>query len=44
MQYLEMINNISAHVPLFRKQLDAPIKLKRKLGNGIFSVLKKKSK
>lgn len=41
-QYLEVIYIISAHILLSRKQLDAPTKLKRQLGNGIFTVLKKK--
>ena len=42
MQYLKVIDIISDHILLFRKPLDAPTKQRRKLGNGIFSVLKKK--
>lgn len=42
MQYLKVIDIISAdHILLFRKPLDAPTKRRRKLGNGIFFVLKK---
>lgn len=42
MQYLKVIDIISDHILLFRKPLDAPTNQRRKLGNAIFSVLKKK--